>query len=210
MRSSRLLGAISWLIIICCTSCGPGERIHLSALPSIEEEHCKYRADPYINAAEILQQLGRDKAIAHLYKMARSKHPWPGQRVTILCRMLFTRKGAGSLFRGPNLGYPYFIDSDNSLFPPKERSESEWPLAPIEVVDGVPFLVVRSYWLNGIAEPDEAYLQYCEMNCAWSSLRYSVKTAREKQNALDKLIKSPKWESPLDEKARAFLADQIQ
>jgi len=207
MRASRLLGAMSGLIILCCTNCSPRERIHMSGLPSIEED--LYKVDPCIDAAVALQQLGREKAIVQLHKMAGSRHPWPAQRVTILCRMLFTNK-SGSLFRSPVLGYPYFLDSDNSLFPPQERSEAEWPLVPIELVDGVPFLVVRLYWLNGLPERDEDYLRYCEMNCAWSSFRYSLKTAQEKQDALNKLINSPKWKSPLDEKARAFLANQLQ
>ncbi len=87
---------------------------------------------------------------------------------------------------------------------------SDWPLEPIELVDGVPFLITRGYVLGGLPEADEWYLHYCETNCDWSNSHYAIKTDQQKREALYKLLASPKWKRPLDTSEREFLSEQIQ
>ena len=122
------------------------------------------------------------------------------RRVIILCRMLFTERH-GSDFRRPRIGAASFFGGTD--YP-------DWPLEPIALVDGVPFLITRGYALGGMAEPDEWYLCYCETNCDWSSFRYTIKTEQQKRDALNRLVASPKWKTPLDKYEWEFFAEQIQ
>jgi hypothetical protein len=86
----------------------------------------------------------------------------------------------------------------------------DWPLEPVEVVEGVPFMSVRGYFLSGKAESSEQYLSYCLANCDWTGFRYATKTAAEQTNALDKLIRSNKWKRPLKDYERDFLTNQVR
>jgi len=117
-------------------------------------------------------------------------------RVIVLCRMLFVRR-PGSVFRPPWIGTPILLGGTDP---------SEWPLQPIELVDGVPFLISRMYMINGLPEPDELYLRYCKKNCDWSSFRYRIKTKKPEKEALKELLASPKWKRPLTEEEKKFLA----
>jgi hypothetical protein len=44
-----------------------------------------------------------------------------------------------------------------------------------------------------LPESDESYLHYCEANCDWTDVNYSLKTIQQKQDALAKLMSSDKW-----------------
>jgi hypothetical protein len=93
---------------------------------------------------------------------------------------------------------------------PSGTTYSDWPLEPIELVDGIPFLVSQGYILAGHAEHPLQYLSYCIQECDWSSFRFAPKSVGEKQRALQKLLSSPKWKRPLDDRNRAFFAAQIR
>jgi hypothetical protein len=182
----------------------------LSELPNIESgerssgyEHEPYRVDPYIKAAVALQSVDRVAALERLHALARSEdqdQDWPTEKVIVLCRMLFTKR-PGSDFRGPAIGAPVFLGG---------TVYSDWPLEPTESVDGVPFVILRGYQQGGRPESNEQYLEYCEANCDWSAFHYTVKTKREERDALNKLIASPKWKTPLKAYECQFLAGQIQ
>lgn len=156
-----------------------------------------YKVDTYLKLATELQSLDRTNALARLHVIAKDFHH--GTRAIILCRMLFAQR-PGLDFRRPMLGGPSLLGGTDY---------SDWPLEPIELVDGVPFLITRGYFLAGKAEPDEWYLNYCETNCDWSNFRFTLKTERQKQEALNKLLASPKWKKPLDVYERKFLTKQI-
>ena len=169
----------------------------------------RYRVDPYIRAAVALQSLGRAIAISRLHEMARDPHSL--LRVIVLCRMLFTRRhGSASAFRAPYAGGPTFISGN----------ENNWQLWPIELVDGVPFMIVAGYILGGMPEPDESYLHYCETNCDWTDLKYTPKTDQQKRSALEKLLSSDEWQKTRvtdmtrwrasETSFREFLSRQIQ
>jgi hypothetical protein len=151
--------------------------------PSLSEKGGGYKADPYIRAASILQKTEREKAINKLQELAKV------QGVIVLCRMLFTSK-PGSEFRRPLLGAPEFIGAGPWSPWTGDANLHDWPLEPIALVDGVPFLIVGGYWGTGVAEPPEQYLRYCLEECAWSTYQFELKSDAQKAAALKKLLSS--------------------
>jgi hypothetical protein len=175
----------------------------LSDLPDFYSDARAYRADPFIRAAVELQSIGRTAALNALRTMARKEN---AARISVLCRMLFVPR-AGATLRPPAIGGPLFLDGTTRA---GAADPLTWPLEPIELVDGVPFLVVQGYMLFGVSESAESYMQYCEESGEWSDVRYSLKTEKQKADALQKLLASAKWRAPLGASERAFLRGQIQ
>ena len=165
--------------------------------PSIEF----YKVDPYIQMAVALQSLDRSAALDKLHAMARE--PNARLRVIVLSRMLFAPRPGADL-RPPRLPPVTFIGG----------TQTYWPQEPIEVVDGVPFLIV--IFFSAVMSPawdrDEEYLQYCETNGDWSSIHYSVKTTQQKREALATLLKrvGSNKAAILDDDQRRYLEDQIK
>lgn len=157
----------------------------------------RYKVDTYIEEAVSLQSLDHRTASERLLALASDNKS--GYRVIILCRMLFTKRH-GSDFRRPRIGGAVFLGGTDY---------SDWPLEPIELVDGVPFLITQGYTLYGLPESRKSYLQYCLKNCDWSTFHFAPKTNKEKSDALNKLIASRKWRTPLDSGEREFLSAQI-
>jgi hypothetical protein len=157
-----------------------------------------YKVDPYIRVAVELQSMDRSAALARLHAMAGD--PRPAARVIVLSRMLFTPRSPAGL-RRPMIGGALFLGGTNY---------SDWPQEPIELVDGIPFLITYGYVVGGLPESDESYLQYCETHGDWSTFRYSVKTAQQKRDALNKLFASDKWKTTLTDSERKSLAEQIE
>jgi len=160
----------------------------------------KYKADPYLIAAMKLQKEGKEKAVVALAELTAMPDEKNGMSVILLSRMLFKSKPKGE-FRCPLIGLPVFISPTKS---------DEWPLEPIELVDGVPFLVVQGYLIGGEMESAVHYLEYCIKSCDWNTESFKPKTAEEKPNALAKLIASPRWEKPLTEEGKKVLSAQIE
>jgi hypothetical protein len=158
----------------------------------------KFDADAYIRTAVDLQSLGHDAALMRLREIAQAKSA--RVNVIILCRMLFTKR-SGSDFEAPALGSPVYLGGTTS---------SDWPLDPITLVDGVPFLITDGYVLAGFPVPAFVYLQYCESHADWSTFRFSIKTKQQEQGALLKLIDSSIWRPRLPETQRQYLASQIK
>lgn len=142
----------------------------------------KFQADPYIAAAARLQALGKEAAFQRMgdFALRNSKNYFAkghfygrAEAIFVLCRMLFVAR-PGKPFRGPMLGAP-------------TEDEEQAPLAPIHLIDGVPFFTVQ-YTLAGSPERPSAYLLYCITQCDWSSDRFAPKSMAEKQAALAKLL----------------------
>ena len=159
-----------------------------------------YRADPYIEAAAKLQSLGKDIAAKSLAALAIEESRPSGRKVIILCRLLFTNRPHHK-FRPPLLGYPVMVG---------ETEGKDWPLEPIELVNGIPFRLTCGYNLGGVAESSGMYLAYCLRDCDWVAQSYCLKSDAEKKDALEILLASPKWKKPLSASDRAFLAAQIK
>ena len=222
-----------------CEKKAPRTAISLDDLPAIGSE--SYKTDPYIEAAGKLQALGKQVAIEQLVSLSRSplaeaeermeskggpkaereyEEIWHSsksdvldeqRKIGVLCRMLFTPR-QGSDFDGPFLGDPTFLGSSKSIaFSPMDPIFKKWPLEPIELVDGIPFLVVAGYIYQGHCDPRgaEQYVLYWSTNCDWSGTRFTAKTKEQKEAALRKLIASPKWEEPLRAWEQDFLKKQL-
>jgi hypothetical protein len=172
------------------------KEVSLKDLPDFQT--AAYRADAYIVAAAMLQASGKNKASDTLLKLAKDREH--DHQVIVLCRMLFVPKAKGE-FRRPLIGAAHFLGGTDY---------ADWPLEPIELVDGVPFLITQGYSLGGRAEPAESYLKYCMRNCDWNSAPFKPKTEHQRRQALDKLLASPKWKAQLGAPEKAFLSSQVK
>jgi len=189
------------------------EDLSLTNLPSIVDDN--YKVDPYIRAAQRLQSMGQQAATQQLIELAKlaaisnTKSTANEQRTAILCRMLFTARQASTFKRAGFLGGARFFGEEYVV---ESHSYSKWPLEPIELVDGIPFLVAYTYGYEGIWDPHgaESYVRYCTTNCNWSSFQYTAKSDAQKKQALTKLIASPKWLRPLEAWEQESLREQIQ
>jgi hypothetical protein len=178
--------------------------ISLANLPFLQAETYKdreaYRVDPYIRAAKHLQALGQTAACAKLLALSDTRDVDHADQIAILCRMLFAQRH-GSDFRRPMLGGASFIGG---------TAYSDWPLEPIEIIDGVPFAIVGGYSILGAPPESQAYIRYCMTNCDWSGIKFEPKTEQQKKDALAKLIASPKWRRQIEQRDRDFFTAQIQ
>jgi len=160
-----------------------------------------YKVDPYIRAAMTLQSMGKVKACETLLTLAsyrRRNHD--DMPLFLLCRMLFVAREGGE-FRRPSIGYPIL---------PRGSSLADWPLEPIEIVDGVPFLITHHYGsFSGRPETASLYVQYCIQHCDWNKTPFQMKSMAEKQQALEKLLTSPKGQRFLGDYEKNVLSDQI-
>ena len=128
-------------------------------------------------------------------------------KIYVLCRMLFVAR-PGSRFDPPFLGGPAFLGKGG---PTQVLTNGFggfyfplWPLCPIEIVDGVPFLITDGYLRQGIINPGEvkSYVRYCIKNCDWSQIQFTPKTMEQKTAALEKLLASPNFRVDRDPRGR--------
>ena len=157
--------------------------IDLKDLPTFED----FRSDPYIAAAIKLQAAGKKDGMERLLELAKS--PRGGIGAIVLCRMLFTAKPMKE-FRRPALGVPLYFGYS---------TDSDWPLEPIELLDGVPFWIVRGYSRKGAAPQPEPYAKYCVENCDWQEIKFEKRSAAQKRAAFEKLIDRPKLRLTFEE-----------
>jgi hypothetical protein len=184
-----LLTALAIALLACSHAPEPA----LSDLPGLFD----YKVDPYIRMAVALQALDRPAALNKLHAMVREG----SIRVIVLARMLFVPRP------GADLELPE-VDAHSI------DDTRHWPQWPIEVVDGVPFLIAMPYdeeahkW---VPDAEEKYLQYCETHGDWSPFHYSVRTEQQELEALAKLFKLYFGQLPAeDEREVEFLKDQIE
>lgn len=168
----------------------------LKGLPDLQSG--EFKVDPYCRAAAALQAMGQDKANAILLQLAKTREQ--DNQVIVLCLMLNTPKAKGE-FRRPRIGAADFLGGTDY---------AEWPLEPIELVDGVPFVITHGYSVRRKPEPSELYLKYCIEHCDWNSAKFERKTSKEKQQSLDKLLASRKWKAQLTDAEKEFLSSQIR
>lgn len=159
-----------------------------------------YKVDNYIRAAMSLQAIGQEAACQTLLGM--HTNGILDKNVFALCRMLFTQRGTNE-FRAPlRHGFGDYL---------AERRE-DWPLNPIELVDGIPFCIaVMDGWSGaGPSESSEEYVRYCMTKCDWSTHAFHVVTAKQKSDALAKLLSLKQVRQPVSEIAKKFFAAQIE
>ena len=159
----------------------------------------EFLAAPYIAAAAKLRAAG-EEATAKFLTAAVDDKKVRGRGVTVLCRMLYEAK-PGEKFRRPLVGAPQLMGGTKA---------EDWPLEPITIVDGVPFVVVDGYSLGGLPESTEQYLKYCLDKCVWGSVKYVEKTEEERAKALTSLLASKTWKRPLSDGEKKILEAQIK
>lgn len=157
-----------------------------------------YRVRPYLEVARRLQELGKSAAVGQLREEAKTGKN--DERVIILCRMLFESKN-GKEFRRPLIGAACFLG---------DTTYKDWPLEPISIHEGVPFLVVWGYELAGVPERASWYLEYCVRSCDWSDTGFRLHSNEELEAALESFLQSGPWNRPLDEREIDFLRSQIR
>jgi len=173
-----------------------GKEMDLKTLSGVNKPS-KFKVVPYLNAATELQKMGKEKACDKLLGLAKKGDE--GQ-IAILCRVLISKR-AGSPFRPPRFGGPICLGGTNP---------EDWPSLPLEMVDGVPFLIVHGYNIGGVPEPSLNYLNYCFQNCEWSATKLNPVTPEALEKALKKLLGSGKWKKPLTDYEKEFLSSQIK
>src|SRR5262245_19501059 len=131
----------------------------LEKLPTLKFR--SYKVAPFIRAAVALQALGKDKACELLRAHSKDRQRELYSGVFVLSRMLFVKKADGK-FRRPLIGGAAFVGGTDY---------EDWPLEPIEIVDGVPFIITRGYMLGGSPESAESYVLYCMEHCDWNEFR---------------------------------------
>jgi hypothetical protein len=115
--------------------------------------------------------------------------------------MLFMQRGTNE-FRPPIAGLNYVV----------ERMP-DFRLAPIEMVDGIPFLLVRngrggSFRVGeGATYNAQLYLRYCLTNCDWSTNTFREVTAKQKSDALAKFLASETLKQSVSNKVKRPLID---
>ena len=192
---------LSAVVLAMSIACGGGGHASygqgsLTHEPEFSPE--RFKSETFIRLAIQLQALGREKAELRLHEIARNEYT-PGMAI-ILSRMLF-KKRAGEQFTRPSIGGALFMGGTDY---------SDWPLEPIELIDGVPFVISRGYVIGGKPENDDEYVGYCETHADWSELQYAVPTKQQEQAALATLVTSQKWKIPLTNKERELLSRQIE
>lgn len=200
MTSTLFVGLAATLMTCCVVSSTKNHSNQsvemLKQLPGINP--AIFRSEPYIRAAAKLQSLPKTQAVAILTTVANDlKHD---DQIIVLCRMLFVAK-PGREFRKPRLGTPDYFNG---------TEDAQWPLSPIELVDGVPFLICAGHRLAGIREPAGAYLAYCVKTCNWSKYEFAPTSQQQRLRALEKLFASSKWKGPFDEPETEFLESQVK
>lgn len=137
----------------------------------------EFRASYYLERAVALQALVPEERAARLRTLASD--PLRSYEVFPLCRMLFEPRDGGT-FRRPSIGGARFLAG----------TYQDWPLEPITLSDGVPFLIVSGYLVGGKPESAARYVAYCLANCRWSQRKYTAGSATRVGEALERLLSS--------------------
>ena len=159
-----------------------------------------YKADDYIRAAVSLQAMGREVACQALLATVKTNSP-NDRRFFVLCRMLFAQRGTNE-FRPPFRGTCGFYIGE----------AADWKLDPIELVDGIPFLLTGQCRGQGRTGPEStaSYLNYCLTNCDWNTYTFHEVTAKQKSEALATLLSSSKVRRPVTDSEKGFFSAQIE
>ncbi len=202
----RLHLVVTLALLPVTVATGSGQEVVKSAplkdLPPVwrGKEKDSYRVDPYIAAAMALQAEPKSAGDTLKKMVDDAGERGEDEKALILCRMLFTARPKGK-FRRPALGAPTFLGGGDY---------KEWPLEPIEVVDGVPFLVVFGYSGGGRPESASNYLSYCLKECDWIAAKYAPKDKEAKEKALAMLLADKRWKEGLAKSEKEILSSQLK
>ncbi len=158
-------------------------------------ESISYNVYSYLKVLVHIQNMSKSDAIKTLTLSSQKENSQ--YQLILLCKMLFTSKEKE--FRPPMIGEPELVGKSDLL---------KWKFLPIEIVDGIPFLIVKSYTIKGRQEHAGNYLDYCLSECVWNLRKYRIPNKEEVETALKKIINSKKWNKRLDTVAINWFKNQ--
>ncbi|PKP04761.1 MAG: hypothetical protein CVU11_03350 [Bacteroidetes bacterium HGW-Bacteroidetes-6] len=156
-----------------------------------------YKCEPYLDLASYVQSLEPTQAIFVLTECAKTGK-FEDQMI-VLTKMLFESKN-DSPFRRPMIGGAIFLGN---------TTYDDWTSEPIEIINNVPFLITRGYFIGGLPESSLHYLEYCMENGVWTAVVYKTKTEDELNAALKTLLNGSKWKKELSKDDVDFFKNQI-
>jgi hypothetical protein len=162
-----------------------------------------YRAADCLRLCAALQlqwsRWGNELAIGEFMRIAVLQDPSRATAIA-LCRLLFRSK-TGEPLRPPSLGEPGFLGGTTS---------KDWPLEPIHLYRGVPFLIVNDWALAGLAEQANWYLAHCLLHGVWNETRYVVMEQVEIDAIAHDFVVNGPWKRSLTDAEESFLLAQTQ
>lgn len=161
------------LFINLTSQCGAEVVTRFASLPPFDDHG--FNSAAYLRLAIEIQSLGEQRAVASMRELAKRKD---NSKLIPLCRMLFVAR-QGRVFRAPWIGQPAACPRSDG---------AGWPLEPIAIVDGVPFLITIGYELGGFPEPGGAYLEYCVAECTWNPERFVLHSRQGIHDAYKHLL----------------------
>lgn len=160
------------------------EQIHRS--PSLDG--AAFDPAALVRAVNDLWPLGMERALAALRAYHRLTRAHPSdptldeQRVLPIARLLFVRRdGAAEM--------PPLMVGGADIAPPP----STFPLFPLALSHGLPFLLITGYTLDGLPQSPEDHLAYCEQRCRLRDAPLSPDASPI--TAVNALIADPRWQS---------------
>lgn len=147
-----------------------------------------YAPDKVIRAANYLIELGEETAYELLVIEAKRKNRFSrsDERISILSTLLW-RNGASPPLRRIMFGGLISV-------PERSMKDEDWPMLPICLSEGVPFLLGSGYVSAGKGpESGVDYLSYCKNNGKFRQQPYPIPTRREAERAVTSLFASEKW-----------------
>ena len=179
-------------LIVCGTFSAAADDLETNIVnfPIIGSDH--YNPDVAVNSANALIAAGREKACAAMEKVAEGKIDVSGnnqnvQDVCCLCRLLFIPKDPSQRLRSPGIGDARLLSYS--------MNRPEWPDVPFVIVSNMPLCIITGYRLEGMVEPPQEYLAYCESNGTSRTQLFSKPSAVSVSNALNAVFDSAAWTS---------------
>ena len=189
-------GCLIWFALLNCSASAQqieieGEDISIfKTAPSISGHN--WLCADMVDVVNYLRKLGKDKSLAVLRQYLTNGGD--GDKILVICRLLFVNpKG----WNPPILGEPVpAID---------QASAKQFPLFPIGLSDGLPFLLIRGYRLEGKAESGIECLKLCQS----LSLVKQDYPSTGYEKAARALVQSDSFRQLYDEADREEMADMI-
>ncbi len=112
----------------------------------------QFRSLDIVRAVNALRRVGKKSSLILLNEALKREEPDAPMAVSIVCRLLFRPPSGG--WTHPVLGAPF--PSINPV------AAGGFPLFPIAISHGVPFILVRGYTLVGVTTEPEQTLSQCQ------------------------------------------------
>ncbi len=111
-----------------------------------------YRCEDMVRAVNKLRQLGKDRALAAMEAYCKQSQTGNADiKVIMITKLLFVNPAG---WPSPILGRPFPLVKTNGL--------AQFPIFPLAIYDGVPFLLVEGYEGEGLFDSPFAALNACK------------------------------------------------